>query len=201
MKFLKKILFLWFIFDLLDTDPLTWLNPDPKHWYRSEVNNHRKREKETAVPLKTVLQLTSFLFLALQLLLCLLQAGVPVSQDQLQLRRLIFSGPTLFNQLFAELADFVGGVRLPAGQLHILRVERVDLEAQLLLLLLFLDRCLLGSLHTERDNQWGRSRPRRIQRAGSVSHSVADPDPKSQAFLTAGFGIREGKKIRIRDQN
>jgi hypothetical protein len=76
-----------------------------------------------------------------------------VSQDQLQLRRLIVSGPTLFNQLFAELGDFVGGIRLPAGQLHILRVERVDLEAQLLLLL-FLDRGLLGSLQTERENQW-----------------------------------------------
>ncbi len=142
--------------------------------------------------MKTVLQLASFLFLAVQLLLGLLQAGVPVSQDKLQLRRLIVSGPTLLNQLFAELADFVGGVRLPAGQLHILRVERVDLKAQLLLLLLFLDRCLLGSLQTEREreNQWGRSRPRRIQKAGSVSHSVADTG--SGAFWTAGSG--KGKK-------
>jgi hypothetical protein len=51
----------------------------------------------------------------------------------------------------------------------------------------------------------GQTLPRRIQKAGSVSHSVADPDPKSQAFLTAGFGIREGQKsgsgIRINIQN
>ncbi len=153
------------------------------------------------MPLKTVLQLASFLFLAVQLLLGLLQAGVPVSKDQLQLRRLMFRGPTLFNQLFAELADFVGGIRLSAGQLHILRVERVDLEAQLLLLLLLiLDRCIFGSLQTERDNQWGRSLPRRIQKAGSVRHSVADPDPCPVLFDRS---IREPdpgrKKIRIRD--
>ncbi len=184
-------------------DPLIRLNPDPKHWYRTEVNIHRKKEKETAVPLKTVLQLASFLFLALQLLLGLLQAGVPVSQDQLQLRSLIVSGLTLLNQLFVELGDFVGGIRLPAGQLHILRVERVDLEAQLLLLLLllFLDRCLLGSLQTERENQWDKYLPRRIQKAGSVSHS--DPDPWSGAFLTArsGKGKKSGSGVGINIQD
>ncbi len=32
-----------------------------------------------------------------------------------------------------------------------------------------------------------------------VVSSVADPDPVSGAFLTSGSGIREGKKIWIRD--
>ncbi len=32
IKFLNFFLFLWAIFALLDPDPLTWLNPDPKHW-------------------------------------------------------------------------------------------------------------------------------------------------------------------------
>jgi hypothetical protein len=153
MKFLNCFLFLRVIFALLDPDPESGSTDLIEIRIRNTstaVNIHRKREKETAMPLKTVLQLASFLFLAVQLLLGLLQAGVPVSQDQLQLRRLIVSGPTLFNQLFAELADFVGSVRLPACQLHILRVERVDLEAQLLLLL---DRFLLGSLQTEREYQ------------------------------------------------
>jgi hypothetical protein len=29
-------------------------------------------------------------------------------------------------------------------------------------------------------------------------HSVADPDPRSGAFLTPGPGIRDGKKVSIR---
>ncbi len=91
-----------------------------------------------------------------------------MSQDQLQLRRLIVSGPTLFNQLFAELSDFVGGIRLPAGQLHILSVERVDLEAQLLLLLLLLDRCLLGSLQTEGEKSVGQI-PAKEDTEGGIS--------------------------------
>ncbi len=33
MKSLNFFLLLWIIFALLDTDPLTWLNPDPKHWF------------------------------------------------------------------------------------------------------------------------------------------------------------------------
>jgi hypothetical protein len=35
---------------------------------------------------------------------------------------------------------------------------------------------------------------------GFLGTSVADPDPGSGAFLTPGSGIRDGSKIRIRDE-
>jgi len=104
-------------------------DPDPKQWYF-----YTQREIINVVPLKSLLNLDSFRFFALQLLLGLLQAGRLVGQHQAHFIRLIFSDSAhapFLSKLSAQLGELAGGVCLSAGQLGILSIERVNLETQL----------------------------------------------------------------------